>query len=44
MENREQFVFVPDSVKDLYKQLWKGSAFPQPEYIKGMSEVDFHDD
>lgn len=44
MENRAKFVFVPDNVKDLYKQLWKGSDFPQPEYIKGMSEVDSHGD
>lgn len=42
MEDRAQFVFVPDNVKELYKQLWKGTDFPQHEYIKGLSEVDFH--
>lgn len=44
MEDRAKFVFVPDNVKEQFQEHFRGSVWPKPENIKGMSEEDFNGD
>lgn len=39
-----QYIYVPDNVKALFQDHFRGSVWPKPENVKGISEVDSHGD